>query len=268
MQSERGIDLLHLSPLHQANQTLPTQAWDEFGPTRKEVLPALLFYRLGFLLFVWGMRLYFPETLFLSHNFWLTGYVHDFFFPLSLYCHIFKQYNSSWSTGSFCAPERPKSHHWQQHLPTPLLATAQHGSEQTAWAAQFQEKHPDGHLTSHTNPRAIQVSGSREKHDVPSSSQNNGLEEQMHRGQGAPITWVNCFPPPGREGEDPSRLINMLMIKGKFFCFSFFFKRLLLCNDCIYVFQRNKQSMPRQMDYPRNGGQTSPWDSISISHVY
>lgn len=80
MQSERGIDLLHLSPLHQANQTLPTQAWDEFGPTRKEVLPALLFYRLGFLLFVWGMRLYFPETLFLSHNFWLTGYVRDFFF--------------------------------------------------------------------------------------------------------------------------------------------------------------------------------------------
>lgn len=74
-------------------------------------------------------------------------------------------------------------------------------------------------LTSHTNPRAIQMSGSREKHDVPSSSQNNGLEEQTHRGQGAPITRVNCFPPPGREGEDPSRLISMLMIKGKFFFF-------------------------------------------------
>ena len=48
-------------------------------------------------------------------------------------------------------------------------------------------------------------------------SQNNGLEEQMHRGQGAPITRVNCFPPPGREGEDPSRPISMLMIKGKIF---------------------------------------------------
>lgn len=145
--------------------------------------------------------------------------MHDFFFPLSLYCHIFKQYNSSWSTGSLCAPGRPKSHHWQQHLPALLLVTVQHGSEQTAWAAQFQERHPDGRLTSHTNPRAIQMSGSTEKHDVPSSSQNNGLEEQTHRGQGAPITRVNCFPPPGREGEDPSRLISMLMIKGKFFFF-------------------------------------------------
>lgn len=71
------------------------------------------------------------------------------------------------------------------------------------------------------------------------SSQNNRLEEQMHPGQGAPITLVNCFPPPGREGEDPSRLISMLTIKGKSFFF-FFFKRLLLCNDCIYVFHRNK----------------------------
>lgn len=59
------------------------------------------------------------------------------------------------------------------------------------------------------------MSGLREKHNVPSSSQNNGLEEQMHCGQGAPITRVNCFPPPGRE-EDPSRLISTLMIKGKF----------------------------------------------------
>lgn len=30
-------------------------------------------------------------------------------------------------------------------------------------------------------------------------------------------THYNCFPPPGREGEDPSRLISMVMIKGKFF---------------------------------------------------
>lgn len=105
---------------------------------------------------------------------------------------------------------------------------------------------------THTNPRAIQVSGPREKHNVPSSSQNNGPEEQTHRGQGAPITRVNCFPPPGREGEDPSRLISMLMIKGRLL------KRLLLCNDCIYVFQRNKQSRPRQTDYPRNRGQHSP----------
>lgn len=105
---------------------------------------------------------------------------------------------------------------------------------------------------THTNPRAIQVSGPREKHNVPSSSQNNGPEEQTHRGQGAPITRVNCFPPPGREGEDPSRLISMLMIKGRLL------KRLLLCNDCIYVFQRNKQSPPRQTDYPRNRGQHSP----------
>lgn len=93
-----------------------------------------------------------------------------------------------------------------------------------------------------------------------SSSQNNGLEEQTapNCGQGAPITRVNCFPPPGREGEDPSRLISMLMIKGKFL------KRLSLCNDCIYVFQGNKQNTPRRADYPRNPH--SHQDGLSISH--
>lgn len=74
----------------------------------------------------------------------------------------------------------------------------------------------------------------------------------MHPGQGAPITLVNCFPPPGREGEDPSRLISMLTIKGKSF---FFFLRGSYCVMIAFTyFTETKYTyadgLPKDLTFP------------------